>query len=115
MALYYDLPMLSGMLLGIILTTFLLKVTGTPNATLKNAILLITSNTIFILIFVYFLPNTPFFFLAVLIAVFFLIKSLFGVPYKVALIFSIINLVFGFVNGFILGPQVAQIITSIIY
>ncbi|MCR4335592.1 MAG: hypothetical protein NUV57_03595 [archaeon] len=115
MAIYYDLPLISGMILGIILTAFLLKITNTPNATFKNAILLIGGNTAFVLLFVYFLPNTPFLYLAMLTAVFFLIKELFGVSTKVALVFSIMNLVFGFVNGFILGPQLAEIFTSILY
>tara|TARA_Y100000310_G_scaffold344615_1_gene458309 strand:- start:1199 stop:1546 length:348 start_codon:yes stop_codon:yes gene_type:complete len=115
MAIYYDLPLISGMILGIILTTVLLKITETPNASLKNASLLIGGNMLFILIFVYFLPNTPFLFLGVYVAVYFLIKALFGVPNRVAMVFSIINLTFGFVNGFVLGPPLAEIITGFLY
>ena len=119
MAVYYLLPYLANVIIGIVLTIFLaIYVAGDQKVTTKvlaQVVLIIVAQFSAIKLLVFFLPDSPLIFVLAVLVTYFLITKIFNPPLPIALIFTFFFVVFGKVVEYLLAPGLTDILAGFIY
>ncbi|MCH7902605.1 hypothetical protein IIC68_02520 [archaeon] len=115
MAVYYFLPDLVGILLGIALVTFLIKALQIPNATLLKATIFITLTYIAVNSIFYIFPDNPFSLILVFAAQLAVIKLVFNPKPSGIIIFFFIGLIFPLGFKLILVEPITQIFVDFLF